>query len=85
MAIENGRRSAAMTGGSTALSTPMSAATTSAEPNCSSSTPGTTVAAARTASAATIQERIRRSGRKRGFAGFQVTASPYVLSIARSR
>ena len=72
----NGRRSAASTGGSTALRTAISAATTNAAPVCSSPTPGTTAAATQIEAAATIHEISRRSGRSRGVAGCQPTCSP---------
>jgi hypothetical protein len=73
----NGRRSAASTGGTSALRTAMSAATTNAAPVCSSPTPGTTAAATQIDAAATIHEISSRSGRSRGVAGCQLTCSPY--------
>jgi hypothetical protein len=72
----NGRRSAARIGGSTALSTASSAATTNAAPVCSSATPGTIAAAAQTDAAATTQPSRTRGRRSRGVAGCQRTGSP---------
>src|SRR3954471_19100949 len=80
----NGSRSAATTGGRSALSTPMIAATTKAEPVRSSSTPDRTDAATATAAAVTIHARIRCSGRSRGVSGFQSVLPPYAPAPAMS-
>src|SRR3954447_237062 len=71
----NGMRSAAMIGGSNALRTAISAATSKAEPAPPRSTPGTISAAMRTAAAATTHPITRRSGRSFGATGCHLTGS----------
>ena len=75
----NGSRSAATTGGRIALRTATAAATTNAAPGLSSVTPGTMIAATYSVAAAIAHETSRRRGRRRGFVGSHVTASPCVV------
>ena len=72
----NGSRSAARIGGSTAFSTPISAATRNAAPVFSSPTSGTTAAAIQTAAALTTHATSVRTSPSRGVAGFHRVPSP---------
>src|SRR5262245_60094318 len=67
----NGRRSAATIGGSSALSTAITATTTRALQKLFTCAPGTIQAATRSAAADRIQARITATGRNRGRAGRQ--------------
>ena len=81
----NGRRSAARIGGSTALRTPMSAATRKAAPVVTSSVPGTSHTETATATAATTQASRKRTTPIRGVSGCQPTRSPYPGAHGRER
>ena len=76
MTSMNGSRIAARTGGSTALRTPISAATRKAAPAPSMSAPGVIHTETPTAPAATTHATRKRTRRNRGFSGFQATRSP---------
>src|SRR3954471_13861462 len=76
----SGSRRAAISGGSTALITAISAAAMNAEPTEPRSMPGTIAAARRTDAAATIQETTTRSGRNSGLAGSHLTGVPIATS-----
>src|SRR5215211_4935634 len=71
----SGNRSAAMIGGSSALSPATIAATTIAPPNPRMSAPGTIPAASSSASADTTQAAARRTGCSRGASGRQAVGS----------
>ena len=78
----NGSRSAATTGGRTALRTAITAATRNAAPgSLERRRPGTRSRATYSEAAAIAQETSRRSGRSRGFAGSHVTASPCTVVV----
>ena len=72
-----GSRSAAITGGRTALTTAITAATRKAAPVSSSDTPRISPAATQTDTAEMSHATSRRSGRKRGVIGAQRGVSPY--------
>src|SRR4051812_1774141 len=72
----NGSRTAATTGGSTALTIAIAAATKKAPPVASIAKPGSTLEATYTAAAADAQLTMRRSGCMRGGAGSHATGAP---------
>src|SRR4029079_2647695 len=77
MASMYGRRSAAISGGRTALRTPIASAAGRAPPGHSSVTPGTTAAPTHTDAVATAQVSRNRVRRRRGVWGVQCGRSPY--------
>jgi hypothetical protein len=80
----NGSRSAAITGGRMALSTPITAAATNAAPKPLTSAPGTIQQAASSATVARSHERSRRTGPMCGRPIPQTGFSPYVVVVITS-
>src|SRR5262245_9359462 len=78
-AAMKGRRTAATSGGRIAFRTPITAATTRAEPKSLMWAPGTIAAAASKDAARSTQEKSRRPTRNRGLTTSQAGHSPYVL------